>query len=115
MKKFIVGKLKDLFRPVDYQEINPQEIFDILADPSVRKAWLFEVLQELVRINRSIDQKLVSGVTFSITDLSARRRGLQFVLDTALAAKREVERAKSHNCDMGVFDLDEVTVRHSPR
>lgn len=112
MKKFLVKKLSDLFRPNLIQELEPYDVLEVLNDPIVRKTWLFNVLQEIVRLNQTIDNKLSMGQTLDINDLSHRRRALKFVLDAALEAQREVKRARSHNPEIAVdFDLDNVTAK----
>ena len=111
MKKILVKKLSDLFNPNAYLELNVYDVLDGLKDDVVRKHWLFEVLQEIKRINVSIDQMLDSGHIESIKNLSARRRGLQFVLETAIEQKNAVSRGRGHNpLGEGQFDLESVTV-----
>lgn len=112
----LVNYVKTLLTPKEMQGIDAYEVMDALGDGVVRKTWLYEVLLEIKRINQTIDTKLISGYVLDIADLSARRRALQFVLETALSAKREVARAKGHNpAGEGQFDLDAVTVLPSPK
>lgn len=112
----LVKQVKDLFTPKEIQGIDAYEVLDVLGDPVIRKTWLYEVMQEIKRINQSIDSKLMNGDMLDIADLSARRRALQFVLEAALSAKREVARAKGHNpLGGGDFDLESVTVLPSPK
>ena len=111
MKKFLVKKLSDLFNPYDYLELDVYDVLDGLKDDVVRKNWLFSVLQEIKRLSMDIDRMLETGNLGGITNLSARRKGLQFVLETALEARRDVERGRGHNPQEGQFDLESVTVR----
>ena len=113
MRKVLFRSLFDLFTPREFQDIDVYKVLDVLGDPVTRKTWLFEVLSEIKQINLKIDSKLMSGEMFSINDLSARRRGLQFVLETALEASRKVKRDKGQNPEPG-YDLDSVTVNPAP-
>lgn len=108
MKKALVQRLKDLFRPYEFQELDVYGILEVLGDPTVRKSWLYEVLLEIKRINLDIDNKLNSGNPIDFEYLSARRRGIQFVLDQASSAYRDVSRTKGHN-PLPEFDLESVT------
>ena len=114
MRKILVQKISDLFQPKKMQDIDAYEVLDALQDPIIRKTWLYGILEEIVRLNQTIDNKLTMGQTFNIEDLSHRRRALRFVLDSALEAQREVRRMRSHNPDQMVdFDLESVAVRTS--
>jgi len=115
MKKVLVQKFKDLFWPRAYLGIDAYEVLDALKDDVIRKTWLYEVLEEIKRMSLDIDKKLLEGTLRDLTVLSARRKALQFILDKALEAKREVERARNHNPqDRSHFDLESVTVQPSP-
>lgn len=115
MKKVLLQKVNDLFRPNNVLDIDVYEVLDSLGDGVVRKKWLFEVLSEIKRINLEIDRVLVSGKPLTetiLTDLSGRRRALKFVLDEALSAKREIHRTRGQNqADKGTLDLDSVTLQ----
>ena len=118
MKKMIFPNLHDLFRPRETMGLDVYAVLEGLGDSVVRKNWLFEVLSEVKRINLSIDQMLSSGGRLSqetLIDLSARRRAIQFVLESALAAKRDVARQRGQNpASKGELDLDSVTLRAAP-
>lgn len=111
----LLKTIQDLLTPKEMQGIDAYQILDALGDPVVRKTWLYEVLLEIKRINQVIDAKLLSGEMYDLADLSSRRRALQFVLDSAMSAKREIARAKGHNPAENSFDLDAVTVLPSPK
>ena len=119
MKRFLVQKLGDLFRPSSTFDLDVYEVLDALADNTVRKGWLFEILSEIKRINLEIDKTLTSGKVLSesiLTDLSGRRRALQFVLEQALSTKRDIQRSRGHNpAGKGVLDLDSVTLQPGMR
>ena len=63
--------------------------------------------EELKRLNLQIDSKLVMGSEFRLTDLCARRKAYQDILDAILSAKRQVQ--SNNPADRGSFDLDAVT------
>lgn len=113
MKKVLVEKIKDLFNPNTFQELDVYEVLSCLQDPTVRKRWLYEVLSEIKRINLEVDFKLRSGNPVNFVNLSERRRGIQFVLEQALTVHREASRRGGHNPSQG-FDLENVTVHALP-
>ena len=107
MKK-IPRFLKNFFSPKELHGIDFQEVLDAMADPSIRKMWLFGAFEEMKRLNLEVDRRLLTGNTLNITDLAARRKAYQDVLEGILTAKRQV---RSHNPKpKGEFDLDSVTV-----
>jgi hypothetical protein len=107
MKK-ILQKFKDIFTPKELQGLDSMELLAALNDPQSRKIWLFEVYEELKRLNLQIDSKLLSGSEFRLTDLCARRKAYQDVLEGVLFAQRQ---AKSHNPgDKSRFDFSSATV-----
>ena len=93
MKK-ILKSFKAIFSPKELQDLDSMEILAVLNDPLVRKEWLWEVYEELKRLNLQIDAKLISGSEFRLTDLCARRKAYQNILEAILLAKRQV---RSHN------------------
>ena len=97
MKKILVKKLGDLFNPHAYLELDVYDVLDGLKDDVVRKNWLFEVLQEIKRLSLDIDKMLETGNVSGISNLSARRKGLQFVLEAAIEQKNAVHREPNHN------------------
>lgn len=99
--------LKDVFTPKELHGLDVQDLLEALNDSGIRKLWMYDTLQELKRMNLEIDKRLVSGVSFQITDLAARRKAYQDVLEGVLSAKRQI---KAHNPgSKGRFDLDSVT------
>lgn len=115
MKRVLVKNLLDLFRPKNTFDIDVYEVLEGLGDGIVRKAWLFDILSEVKAINLEIDKIISSGKELNpiiLTDLSGRRRALQFVLEAALSAKRDIQRSRGHNpAAKGELDLDSVTLR----
>lgn len=100
--------LNNVFSPKELHGLDVGELLDCLNDSGIRKLWIYEALQELKRMNLEIDKRLLSGNLFNITDLAARRKAYQDMLDGILSAKRQI---RNHNPKtMGQFDLDSVTV-----
>lgn len=105
--KNIILSLKELFNPKELQRIDSNELLDALNDASIRKHWLMDIYEELKRLNLQIDNRLLTDNNFRITDLSARRRAYQDMLEAILSTKRLI---RSHNPkDRSGFDLDAVT------
>lgn len=111
MKK-IPRWLSSIFSPKDLLGLDAGEVLDALNDGVIRKTWLYDVFEELKRLNLEIDKRLLSESQFHVQDLAARRKALQFVLEAVLSAKRQVS---DHNPQKGEFDLDSVTVQPAPR
>lgn len=116
MKKVLVEKVKDLFTPNRFQELDVYGILEALRDESIRKLWLYEVLTELKRINLEVDTKLMKQEIMGLNNLSAKRQALQFVLESVLSVKREALRNQNHNpTTKADFDFENVTVRYAAK
>jgi hypothetical protein len=100
---------KDIFSPKELHGLDVQEILAALSEEATRKLWMYETFQELKRMNLDIDKRLITGQTFRIDDLAARRKAYQDMLDGILSARRQL---RTHNLrpKSGEFDLDSVTV-----
>ena len=112
MKK-ILKKLTDIFNPKEFQGLDSFELLDSLNDPTIRKEWLFQVIEELRRMNLQVDQKLLSNSEFRLVHLCARRKAYQDVLESILSAKRSVRTSvKSHNPSSKAdpYALEDATV-----
>ena len=105
MKK-IFKKFNDIFGPKQLQGLDSMELLDAFNDPSVRKQWMWEVYEELKRMNLCLDKQLLNGHPYNFYDLCARRKAYQDVLDAILSAKRQIS---TNNPAKGGFDLDAVT------
>ncbi len=116
MKKYIVKRLMELFNPSQFQELDVYGVLSALQNQAVLKMWLYEVLSQIKQLNLQIDQGLLSGKTYDISDLSAKRRALQGVLESALSIHREVRRDTSHNqVTKADFDFEGLTgIVHKP-
>ncbi len=109
----LIQSIKELLSPKELQGLDSQELLDSLNDASIRKLWLMDLYEELKRLNLQIDAKILAGSDFRITDLCARRKAYQDVLEAILSAKRQV---RSHNPKSGSgFDLEAVTASLSTK
>ena len=105
--KTLVSKIKDLFSVKELQGLDVNELLMAFNDASVRKQWMFELCEDIKRMNLDVDARLLSGKP--INDLAARRKAYQDVLESVLAARRRIQ--KNPNPKSGSFDLDSVTVQ----
>lgn len=106
MKK-IPHLIKEWFSPKSLQGLDLQDILAAMADPMIRKIWMAGVFDELQRLNLEVDKRLLTYDKWNLTDLAARRKAYQDVLESVLSARRQV---KNLNPQSGTFDLDSVTV-----
>lgn len=99
----------NLFSPKELQGLDVAEILAVLSEESIRKLWLYDAFEELKRMNLEVDRRLLAGDVFSLTDLAARRKAYQDILEGILSAKRQI---RDHNpkSKTGEFDLESVTV-----
>lgn len=109
MKKLVLS-LKELFSPKYLYNLDTQEVLGAMADPSVRKEWLYELFEELKRLNLEIDRRLLMGKQLDVTDLASRRKAYQDVLESVLIARRRIRNPNPKDRS-GSFDLDSVTVQ----
>lgn len=98
---------KNIFTAKEVYQLDLQELLDAMSDSGVRKLWLYDTLEEIKRVNLEIDRRLLTGSPGNITDLAARRKAIQDVMELIRSAKRQI---KNHNPKSGEFDLDSVTV-----
>lgn len=106
MKK-IVNFLKDAFTPKDLSNLDVNELLMALNDSSVRKIWMYEMIEDLKRLNLEVDKQLLSKDPWEIKNLAVRRRAYQDILESVLSAKRRV---RSPNPRPESFDPESVTV-----
>jgi hypothetical protein len=104
MKK-IPNLVREWFSPKSIQDLDIQDILAGMADPIIRKIWIADIFDELQRLNLEVDRRLLSGNDFHITDLAARRKAYQDILESVRSARR---RAKGSNPQSY---LDGVTVQ----
>ncbi len=104
-----IGTLSALFNAGDMQELNTAEILIAFEDPTVRKLWLHMIYEEIRTINQEVDRRLRTNAYQDNADLSFRRQGLQFALESIRTARRQ---ARGHNpLASGTFDHESVTVQ----
>lgn len=103
--------LKDLFGPQEFNDLDTEAIGSAFNDLGVRTLWLNYCFEEIKRINQEVDSRLLTGSMYGITDLCARRKAYQDVLDAVLVARRQVTQAGNHNPrSETLINLDRVTV-----
>lgn len=111
MKK-IRGWFQDIFSVRDFNGVDVPAIQQAFNDPAVRTLWLGDILDELKRMNLEVDKRLLTGNDYRLTDLCARRQAIQDILESVLAARRQVTKetqAKPHNPPKVDVNLDRVT------
>jgi len=102
--------MSSMFGAEEAQDLNIGLIAESLSELSVRTAWLEMVLGMIQQINMDVDNRLLKQDKKDITDLCARRKAIQDVLEAVLSARRVVlGQAPRHNPRPAVVDLDHVT------
>lgn len=87
--------LTKLFEARQMQDINFEDLLMAMNDASVRRHWLLAIVEEIKRINIAIDTALDQREPMGFEELSARRRGLSFVLNQVAASERAIKRSKA--------------------
>lgn len=109
MKK-IKQWFKEIFEPDFFNDIDTAAISGAFNDPGVRSLWLTYCFEEIVRINREVDKRLLSGNEVGLTDLCARRKAFQDVLEAVLYSRRKLTQDMRPNPrPLVAVDLDRVT------
>lgn len=111
MKK-LVRLLKDIFAPENFNDLDLAALKEALNDSSVRAFWLSDCFEELRRINLEADKRLLSGTSFQLTDLCARRTAYRDMLEAILSARRRIldgTQDLRHNPRKSDINLDRVT------
>lgn len=99
-----------MFGPEEFNDMDVTAIERCLDDKSVRSVWLQGCFEEIKRINMEVDKRLLQGPEYGLTDLCARRKAFQDVLESALSARRQVVQADRPNPVARVdVNLDRVT------
>lgn len=104
--------LKDIFSPDNFNDLDTAVIRESFNDPIVRAIWLADCLDELKRINLEVDKRLLAGTNVQLTDLCARRKAYQDVLESVLSARRLIVSGTQelrHNPQKVDINLDRVT------
>jgi hypothetical protein len=90
-----VNKIKrwfsDIFEPEQFNDMDTTAIEQALNDQNVRSLWIHECFEEIKRINMEVDKRLLHGPEYGLTDLCARRKAYQDILEYALSARRQLQ------------------------
>lgn len=109
MKK-IKQWMSEIFEPEQFNDLDIYAVADALNDHEIRKRWFFGILDEIKKINKDVDRRLLSGPELGLTDLCARRKAIQDMMDLVLSVKRQmkVEQGRPNPTGQGI-NLDRVT------
>lgn len=101
---------KDIFEPDTFNNLDTTAIGNALNDSGVRAIWLAYCFDEIVRLNMEVDKRLLSGSEMGLTDLCARRKAIQDMLEAVLSARRQLTQDQRPNPrPLVAIDLDRVT------
>lgn len=102
--------LSEIFSPESFNDLDTEAIGSAFGDLAVRTFWLNSCFDELKRINQEVDKRLLTDSMYGLTDLCARRKAYQDVLEAILTARRQVTQGVRHNPrPETVINLDRVT------
>lgn len=103
---------RELFEPEQFGDLDIMAIGEAFNDSNVRREWLLMTLDAIRDVNFEADRRLLAGETFGLTDLCAKRKAYQDMLENVLSAKRRVTHGERPNPRpvIGGIDLDRVTV-----
>ena len=101
--------LKEVFEPETFNDLDVSAIGVAFNDQEVRAIWMTWVCDELRAMNMEVDKRLLSGSGASFTDLCARRKAFQDVLEAVLVANRRRMQEVRPNPRPSVINLDRVT------
>lgn len=94
----IISHLLSYFTPSELQNLKTDELLSALGDLSVRKHWLWSVLEEMKEINRRTHVALMNGELAEKFDQeSGRLQGIDFALRQILNSKNSMALDKRHN------------------
>lgn len=109
MKK-IKQWMKEIFEPEQFNDIDVFAVADALNDHEIRKRWFLGILEEIKKINKDVDRRLLSGSEYGLLDLCARRKTLQDTLELVLTVKRQLKQEQGRPNPIGQgINLDRVT------
>lgn len=102
--------MKDIFEPEQFNDLDVFQVADAFNDSEIRKRWFLSILDEVKKINMDVDRRLLSGQEYGLTDLCARRKAFQDVLELVLSVKRQMklEQGRPNPIGRGI-NLDRVT------
>lgn len=102
--------LSDMFSATYFNDLDTDLISSAFNDPGIRSLWLAYCFDEIKRINMEVDKRLLSGNDLGLTDLCARRKAFQDILEAILSARRKLTQDLRPNPHPQVaINLDRVT------
>lgn len=109
--RIVTKWLREMFQPEQFNNLDISSITAALNDPNIRTVWIQDIIAEMIRINMEVDKRLLSGPELGLTDLCARRKAIQDVLEMVLSARRKLTQAERPNPRvLSAVNLDRVTV-----
>ena len=109
MKK-LTRFLSDIFKPEAMNDLDTEAIGAAFNDLGVRTLWLNSCFAELKHINLEVDRRLLTENMYGLTDLCARRKAFQDVLEGVLSARRQVAKTVPQvQAPNPLVNLDRVT------
>lgn len=101
-----------LLEPSELQNFKIDELLSALNDSSIRKHWLYTMLEEVKEINRRIHTHLMTGkLNEKFEQESARLVAIDWALRQILNSKTSVELGRHHN---QADEFDGVAVNPAP-
>lgn len=109
--KRALKRLQELFEPAYLLDINFEELEMALANTTIRHRWMDRLIEDIKQLNLQIDRQLLSGADLNLSDLCARRRTYQDVLESLASIRRSVMKERPNpRAEAAFVDLDRVTV-----
>jgi len=106
----ILKSIQEFFEPKNFNDMDVLAVGEALNDLATRTLWINMCLEDIKRINREIDKRVLKAQPDSITDLCAKRRAYQEILESAISARRNIVQGIRHNPRPAtIVDLDRVT------
>lgn len=105
--------LRDLFSPE--RDLDTHALVQAFNDSAARSLWISSIFNEIKQMNYDVDKRLLNRTEYGLSDLCARRKAFQDILELALSARRQVTGKAPvvppdlrHNRKVEI-DLDHVT------
>jgi hypothetical protein len=97
----LVSWLLSILDPGELQNLSTDELESALVDVTIRRRWLWAVLEEMKAINFRVHQAVLNGtLSDDFAKESGRLQGIDWTLRQILIAKNNVALDKGHNLDM---------------
>lgn len=101
--------LSAVFNPEDFNDLDVGAIATALNDQRTRGIWLASMFDQIKEINIQVDRRLLNGEEYGLTDLCARRKAFQDMLQEVLSARRQAGQDVRPNPKVPGVNLDRVT------